>query len=62
MSTLPSAALRRQEITIRSTGCCPSDWRDWWRDESIRQGTDWKTLAEGAETALRRLYSRYGRP
>jgi hypothetical protein len=34
------------EITIRSTGCCPADWRQWWRIESERIGTNWRSLIE----------------
>lgn len=46
--------------TAISTGSCPVEWREWWRDESVRLGTDWKTILGGAETALRRLYARHG--
>jgi hypothetical protein len=48
--------------TVTSTGCCPADWRDYWRTESVRCGTNWQTLLEAAETALRQLYARHGRP
>jgi len=27
------------------TASSTSDWRGWWREESIRTGTDWPTLA-----------------
>jgi hypothetical protein len=29
-------------VTAPST----ADWRDWWADESVRIGTDWKSLIE----------------
>jgi hypothetical protein len=44
--------------TIPSTGCCPADWRLWWRTESERVGTDWPSLHRqlvGAWRALRSL-------
>jgi len=31
--------------TITSTGNGPEGWRAWWREEAIRTGTDWPSLA-----------------
>ena len=30
-------------------------WHAWWQIESRRAGTDWRTLLESADQALRRL-------
>ena len=32
------------EITNRSTGSCPADWREFWRLEPARAGSDWRSL------------------
>jgi hypothetical protein len=37
--------------TTRST----IPWREWWREQSVIDGTDWKTIIDGAELVLQRL-------
>jgi hypothetical protein len=55
----PTAASKSSfEILITSTGTCPSDWRAWWREQSLHDGTDWVALAWqhlGALSAVRAL-------
>jgi hypothetical protein len=59
MTNLPSSTARRKSelavssITARSTGTNPDGWRAWWREESIRVGSDWKSLLDSLEVALR---------
>src|SRR5215471_8254050 len=43
MSTIISPASTFNS-TIRSTGCCASDWRQWWAVESGRVGSDWPSV------------------
>jgi hypothetical protein len=43
------------EISIRSTGCCPSDWRRWWHRQSQIDGTDWRSLAAANVAVVRHL-------
>jgi hypothetical protein len=40
-------------MTISSTGSCPADWREWWRAESARCGTDLQTLLKQHGRVLR---------
>jgi hypothetical protein len=51
MSFYSSTAADRKppEITIISSTL---NWRAWWRLESARVGTDWRTLIECAEVVL----------
>jgi hypothetical protein len=30
--------------TVTSTGTDPAGWRRWWRIESARSGSDWRSL------------------
>jgi hypothetical protein len=46
---------KSSEIVFPSTGDSPAQWRIWWDAESRRQHTDWISLCDAAETALRRL-------
>ena len=41
--------------TIPSTGCCPAGWREFWRAESARLGSDWISIAETISPILHRL-------
>jgi hypothetical protein len=51
MSTLSAASLRHKpNITGRSTGSCPSDWRRFWATESERAGSNWRHLLDAAPT------------
>jgi len=38
-----------------STGTDPAGWREFWRLESARVGTNWISLLDAAEAALSRL-------
>jgi hypothetical protein len=38
-----------------STGPDPAGWRCWWREQSLIDGTDWKSLLDAASVALCRL-------
>jgi hypothetical protein len=42
---------------IRSTGCCPADWRAWWREQSVVDGTDWPALHRRLQDTWRELRS-----
>jgi hypothetical protein len=51
MSTLSAASLRHKpNITGRSTGSCPGDWRRFWATESERAGSNWRHLLDAAPT------------
>jgi len=42
-------------ITSNSTGTCPDGWRAFWATEARRSGSDWPSLLDLADAALRRL-------
>ena len=44
-------------IVIPSTGCCPADWRAWWREQSVVDGTDWPALHRRLQYTWRELRS-----
>jgi hypothetical protein len=44
---------RNSEITARST----LDWRAWWREQALIDGTDWTSLHRQHVEAWRRLRS-----
>jgi hypothetical protein len=37
------------------TGTNSSEWRQWWRAESTRTGTDWRTLLDQHLDVFNRL-------
>jgi len=41
--------------TIPSTGCGPDGWREFWRIESRRVGSDWVSLIDCAQAVLSEL-------
>lgn len=54
------AAPRNNAISIvRSTGTCPAEWREWWREQSLLDGTDWRSLLDSADSVLRNLRKRH---
>jgi hypothetical protein len=60
MPSLPNShALFNPELSHRSTGTCPSEWRRWWRDQSRADRTDWKSLLDDASAALTRLRAQH---
>lgn len=50
-----SSTFHKPDITARSTGACPSEWRLYWIAESHRTGTDWVSLLAAAQSALTQL-------
>jgi hypothetical protein len=52
-----SSAFDKSELLPSSTGTCPADWRAWWRQRSIADGTDWVSLHRQLVEAWCRLRS-----
>jgi hypothetical protein len=51
-----SPTSHKLDVTVVSTGIDPTGWRAWWREQSVRDGTDWVSLAWqhiGALSAVR---------
>ena len=48
---ISSAASKSSEITA----CSTDNWREYWRDESVRTGTDWISISETVSAILFRL-------
>ena len=44
------------EVIPLSTGTCPAEWREYWRERSIREHTDWQSVGLLAA----RIYWRLG--
>jgi hypothetical protein len=51
--TSPVTGRKPPEVTARST----TNWRQWWRAESERVGTDWQSLHQQHVRAWRALRS-----
>jgi len=52
----PVACCKSPEIiTAGSTSTDAAGWREFWRTESHRCGTDWTSLLEAADQVLRKL-------
>jgi hypothetical protein len=45
-------------LTPNSTGSNPTEWREWWRIESRRCGSDWHGVLYQRQEVLRRLLDR----
>jgi hypothetical protein len=52
---MSSAAWRKSDISISSTGIGPAGWRGYWCRQSVIDGTDWRTLINVTDAALGRL-------
>jgi hypothetical protein len=51
-----SSALFKPELSSSSTGAvADGGWRRWWREQSLIDGTDWRTLLDAASAVLSRL-------
>jgi len=47
-------------LTSQSTGLNPEGWLAWWREQSLHDGTDWRSLVGAAEAVLSRLRLAHG--
>jgi hypothetical protein len=43
------------DILINSTGTCPAEWRQWWREQAQTDGTTWSALLRQHEHVFRQL-------
>jgi hypothetical protein len=42
LSPLRTCGKSSEPLTFSSTGCCPADWREFWR----LHGTSWRSLID----------------